>query len=315
MRQVPEKRAVTIVAGTFSYLHAGHRELLNKALSTGRPVIVGLTSDDYAMKTKSYSPPSFESRKKTLESYLKTKAPDFTIVALNNVQGDSTNNPYYENIAVSRETLSSAMNINMKRVKTGLKPMNILIADSVIARDYMIISSSRIARGEIDTEGNRISPMQISLTMGQSLNYSVLRRSLGHLFASVPLRITKCQTAGIFENEYDVRRNAMGNIGSRDYSILIREKIMDGSEFKTPSIAIETGVLDRNGYFTIGHSSSLPLNDEQYKRIQRSQTISPAIDWKKGYPLGKLISQSLSSAMYPRLYPWEFNMMGFHSTL
>lgn len=315
MSQVPENRSVTIVAGTFSYLHTGHRELLNKALSTGIPLIIGLTSDNYAKKTKSYVPPPFDARKKALESYLKGKASDFTIVALNNVQGDSTNNPYYENIAVSRETLSSAININMKRVKTGLKPMNILVADSVIARDYMIISSSRIARGEIDAEGNRIAPVQITFTAGNSLHYSVVKRSIRRLFTSVPLRITNCQSSGIFENEYDARRNALGNIGSGDYAILIREKILDEIGSSMPSIAIETGILDRNGYFTMGHSSSLPLNDEQYNGIQRSQTISPAIDWKRGYPVGKLISQSLNSAMYPRLYPWEFNMMGFHSTL
>jgi cytidyltransferase-related domain len=315
MRQLLKERKATIVAGTFSYLHAGHRQLLERAFSSGNPMIVGLTVDEYATKNQKYNPPSFEARKEALEAFLNTMSSDFTIVELNSVQGDSATNPYYENIAVSRETLNSALNINKKRISTGLTPLNILVADSVIAKDYMIISSSRISSGEIDTDGNRITPLQISLSFGHSFSYTDVGKALGKLFRTVPLKIVKRHDIGLFSNEFDVRRFTLGNIGTCDYSIFTREKLVPGSEFVECAIIVESGILDRNGYFTLGYSSSIPLNMRQYNAMQRSETSDPAVQWLDGYTTGRLIRESLISAMYPRRYPWAFDMMGFHSTL
>ena len=43
-----------IIAGTFSSLHEGHKELINAAAKLGKHIIIGLTTDKFASKSKPY---------------------------------------------------------------------------------------------------------------------------------------------------------------------------------------------------------------------------------------------------------------------
>ncbi len=310
-----EKTPVTIVAGTFSYLHIGHKKLLDKAVSTGNRVIIGLTSQDYAIKTKSYTPPDYAIRKSNLESYLRKKTTNFSIVELNNNQGDATNNSSYEKIVVSRETAFSAINLNRKRMKSQLKPMEIIIVDSVVAKDYMLVSSSRIARGSIDSDGNRLTPLRISLSRGNSLDSSKLRIALNKLFKNITLEIAERAPVGIFQNKFDVRRLALESIEDKDYSFCVREKMHPESEFRDAKIYIECEIIDMNGHFTVGNSSSFSISDTQYEKLQMTDKLSPELNWCKPNLSGKLIYEAMTSAMFPRTKPWEFDMLGYHSTI
>ncbi|EQD33919.1 phosphopantetheine adenylyltransferase, partial [mine drainage metagenome] len=53
---------VTILAGTFSFLHKGHRRLLDAAVATGDTIIVGITRDEFAGSRKTYNAPSYMDR-------------------------------------------------------------------------------------------------------------------------------------------------------------------------------------------------------------------------------------------------------------
>ena len=53
----------TLVGGTFSRIHKGHRILLKTAIDTGDHVIIGLTTDDYAKGNKDYPAIPYQRRR------------------------------------------------------------------------------------------------------------------------------------------------------------------------------------------------------------------------------------------------------------
>lgn len=135
------------VGGTFDELHIGHKALLEKAFEIGDKVIIGLTSDKY-VKKKSMS---YEARKKTLEAYLKRR--NYEIVKLEDAYGPAIVDSEIDAIVVSEETKVGALEINDIREKRGLEPLEIIVIPIVMAANGKPISSTRIRRGEIDSEG------------------------------------------------------------------------------------------------------------------------------------------------------------------
>ena len=90
----------TILGGTFSYLHKGHRALLDAAVSLGEPVIVGLTTDEFAGSRKNYSIPSYRKRYEAVSRYLAGRCKSYSIRKLGSEEGNSTLDPEYNAIVV-----------------------------------------------------------------------------------------------------------------------------------------------------------------------------------------------------------------------
>lgn len=151
-----------VCGGTFDHFHKGHQGFLNYALSIGREVIVGLTSDEYieeSKNTKAQFPQSIESyknrerslRKFLSESKFKTKV---TVQKIDDLFGSTlSKNKLIDAIVVSRETREGAQIINKKRGQMGMRELNILIAPLILAEDKGAMSSKRIRKGEIDRMG------------------------------------------------------------------------------------------------------------------------------------------------------------------
>ncbi len=140
------------VGGTFDRLHAGHRELLRVAFTSGEKVLIGLTSDSIARKKGAES---YEKRLAELKRFLAEEG--FTeqaeIVKLEDYYGPAVSDAELEAIVVTEETLARAKEINALRRKRGLKELEIIVVPLLLAQDGKPISSRRIRRGEIDREG------------------------------------------------------------------------------------------------------------------------------------------------------------------
>jgi pantetheine-phosphate adenylyltransferase len=144
------------LGGTFHPFHKGHRELLRKAYQTAGPsgsVFIGITSS--SMITKDGSIPSFETRKETIERFLRQEKVlhQTTIRQLFNKYGPTIEGDF-DVIIVSPETKHTAEEINTKRKQLGRKPLKIIIVPFVLSADGKPISSTRIRRNEIDENGN-----------------------------------------------------------------------------------------------------------------------------------------------------------------
>ncbi len=149
-----------IVAGTFGPIHDGHRCLFREALKFGSGcVVIGLTSDSFAEKTRSKprSIPSFEDRKKEVEKELEeidNWGRSFEFAQIEDEIGVTGSDGSLDYIVVSVETKDEIEDINTVRKNNGLDPIKAIVVPYVLAKDGERISSTRIFDGEIDQHGN-----------------------------------------------------------------------------------------------------------------------------------------------------------------
>jgi pantetheine-phosphate adenylyltransferase len=153
------------VGGTFDELHKGHRALLLKAFEVGEKVLVGLSSDEFAKnlgREKNHAIACYDKRLAELKEFLKRHnfLERAEIIPLHDAYGVTLSQEGLDALVVSRETEYMAQEINKKREKKSLAPLNIVVIELVPAENYVPISTTRIRRGEIDREGHLLKALE-----------------------------------------------------------------------------------------------------------------------------------------------------------
>jgi len=148
------------VGGTFDKFHKGHRKLLEKALEVGDAVLIGVTTERMLEKNpKPHEVDSFSERVREIKAFLEEKKvmERVVILPLDDPYGPTLTDEEIEVIVVSLRTASRAREINRLRRERGLKPLKVMIVDTVLAEDGNPISTNRVRRGEIDREGRLLT--------------------------------------------------------------------------------------------------------------------------------------------------------------
>jgi pantetheine-phosphate adenylyltransferase len=148
------------MGGTFDVLHNGHKKLLRQAFAVGRKVVIGVTSDDFAKSLhKPHKVDPYATRRMDLERLLERwrMLPRARIVPLHDRYGPTVDVSDIDAIVVSRRTVKTTYEINAKRKAKGLKPLQIVPIDLLLADDRRPISSTRIRRGKIDRHGRLVT--------------------------------------------------------------------------------------------------------------------------------------------------------------
>jgi inosine/xanthosine triphosphatase len=151
-----------ILGGTFETLHEGHRRLLRLALSSGRRIYIGLTSDRFVAKHKKYRCLPFSSRLRKLKKFLGKELGRVEIFKLEDAYGPAVDGDF-DAIVVSDETKGRAEEINRIRRSRGLKPLDIITLPIINAEDFKKLSCERIKAGEVDKSGRRSKPVIIAV--------------------------------------------------------------------------------------------------------------------------------------------------------
>ena len=141
------------VGGTFDKFHDGHKKLLSTAFQIGNKIEIGVTSDAFGGQKGDID--SCEERMSNLKSFFSDKS-DFVVIPLNDPYGTTIYDSEFDAIVVSEETEPTAVEINEIRVSKGMRPLDIIVVSFVLAYDGNPISSTRIRRGEINSNGNVI---------------------------------------------------------------------------------------------------------------------------------------------------------------
>jgi pantetheine-phosphate adenylyltransferase len=139
------------VGGTFDKFHEGHRKLLGRAFQIGQEVLIGVTSDKFGGSKGKIEP--CDVRMFNLRNLLDQIGHNYHISRLDESYGPTIHDDDIEAIVVSEETEPTAEKINQIRKKKGMKPLDIITIDMVLAEDGKPISSTRIRKGEIDVKG------------------------------------------------------------------------------------------------------------------------------------------------------------------
>ncbi|MGA2199486.1 MAG: pantetheine-phosphate adenylyltransferase [Nitrososphaerales archaeon] len=147
------KRVAT--GGTFDHIHAGHRQLLEKSFEVGDEVIIGLTSDEFVARVGKKTEQNYDAREAELRRYVEKNFPGrrYLIAKLYDYFGPGIVDGDVEALVASPETSSRLELANRLRAEKGFPPLALVTIGWVSAEDGRPISSTRIRRGEVDTEG------------------------------------------------------------------------------------------------------------------------------------------------------------------
>ena len=144
------------MGGTFDVIHNGHMALLKKSFSISSKVIIGLSSDQLAIKRGKSLDNDYSKRLSSLESAIEKNFPNssYEISKLENDFGPAVVEGSVKALIVSEETSAKGFHLNELRAERNLPPVEIVVVPMVLAKDGKAISSTRIKNSEIDSNGN-----------------------------------------------------------------------------------------------------------------------------------------------------------------
>ena len=144
------------MGGTFDVIHNGHMALLKKSFSISSKVIIGLSSDQLAIKRGKSLNNDYSKRFSLLESTIEKNFPNssYEISKLENDFGPAVVEGSVKALVVSEETSAKGLHLNELRAERNLPPVEIVVVPMILAKDGKAISSTRIKNSEIDSNGN-----------------------------------------------------------------------------------------------------------------------------------------------------------------
>ncbi len=316
-----------VLGGTFNILHRGHRVLLDRAFEVGDQVLVGITSDAMAARSKACVR-TLEERRADLEAYLRTKGDNWTVSVIDRPDEHVDVRTDLSALIVSPETIATGESINQGRVARGLEPLRLVEVPHVLADDFLPIAARRIIAGDIDVEGRLLRALRVNVGSLNPVKVVAVRKVLSELYDDVEVSGTDVRS-GVPEQpwEGDTRRGAM----------IRAERAMDDADlgigleagvFETPDGLYDVqycAVLDRRGVYSIGHGMGFRYPTAVADLVRGGISVGAAIkklygkerDGRKDGAIGyltrgamdrtALAEQAVMAAMVPRmrkeLYP------------
>ena len=129
---------------------------IKKSFSISSKVIIGLSSDQLAIKRGKSLVNDYSKRFSLLESAIEKNFPNssYEISKLENDFGPAVVEGSVKALVVSEETSAKGLHLNELRAERNLPPVEIVVVPMVLAEDGKAISSTRIKNSEIDSNGN-----------------------------------------------------------------------------------------------------------------------------------------------------------------
>ena len=133
-----------------------HCSSVKKSFSISSKVIIGLSSDQLAVKRGKSLDNDYSKRLSSLESAIEKNFPNssYEISKLEDDFGPAVVEGSVKALVVSEETSAKGLHLNELRAERNLPPVEIVVVPMILAEDGKAISSTRIKNSEIDSSGN-----------------------------------------------------------------------------------------------------------------------------------------------------------------
>ena len=153
------KFSLAAMGGTFDLIHRGHITLLSHAFEISEIVLIGLTSDSFAIKNGKNLKNNFDTRLENLKKIIHENFSDkkYEIKKLDNDFGPAVFEKNVEALVVSEETKHQGDVLNNLRKERDLPEVSVIVVPMFLAKDGERVSSTRMRNSEIDSEGNLLS--------------------------------------------------------------------------------------------------------------------------------------------------------------
>ena len=153
------KFSLVAMGGTFDLIHRGHMTLLSHAFEISEIVLIGLTSDSFAIKNGKNLKNNFDARLENLKKIIHENFSDkkYEIKKLDNDFGPAVFEKNVEALVVSEETKHQGDVLNNLRKERDLPEVSVIVVPMFLAKDGERVSSTRMRNSEIDSEGNLLS--------------------------------------------------------------------------------------------------------------------------------------------------------------
>ncbi|MDH7508066.1 MAG: inosine/xanthosine triphosphatase [Methanomassiliicoccales archaeon] len=249
------------VAGTFNVLHRGHRFLLDTAFSIGDHIVVGITSDTFARRSREGVFP-LEKRIARLRQYLSTKNKNWEIEILDDPYGSAITDPDIRVLVASERTIEMGKRISEIRESKGMPALVLHAIPLILAEDCVPISSTRVLRGEINEEGKMLRPLVVKVGSDNPVKIRAVRNVMKRIYRNVIISASKVENH-VGEQPWgeDTLKGAIERakhaIGDADFGVGIEAGIFELGDglYDVQYCA----VIDKTGRITIGHGSGFKL--------------------------------------------------------
>lgn len=133
--------------------------LLLKAFEVGKQVIIGISSDNFATLKEKEISNEYSVRLKNLKKFIEQvfNKSNYSIYELNDFYGPTVLTRDVQAIVTTEATKENCIKINELRRSKGMPQLEIIVVPLVEDREGKVISSTRIRKGEIDINGNKLT--------------------------------------------------------------------------------------------------------------------------------------------------------------
>ncbi len=280
------------MGGAFDHLHRGHKDLLDRACVVADHLLIGLCTDEFAGRGRDRRPRPYDQRHKALEDYLDQQHPGIPveIVPLEDEFGPAGTGDF-QAIVVSEATRDTAIGLNRTREAAKLGALRIIEVPHRLAQDGLPISSTRVARGELDPEGELLRPLLITVGSANPVKVEAVRkvcdrlyREVTHTSLGVPSGVPE-QPRGIDETTRGAINRARGALkGDTDLGVGIEAGLI-ASPLKGEWLDVQyCAVVDRGGRMTLGHGAGFAYPTAIIRAVEAGRTVGQAMSAMTGIP-------------------------------